>query len=197
MGIKRFFFCDSDMYEKFYGPSQDYLKEQLERAGLYPSVISDANIQRARGGSQSTAQLAVYLWKHFAREMKAHFLGFEYSGNWDKESIVCWYPEKCIKPLAVSFDTAETWVSVDKAKERVGVDDKSKKHALASAEAMRSAQRARDLIVRYANYPDDKLVCTIQSQLARVHEVRRRNNGDRRFLKLSKRLGLPVIDLVE
>lgn len=157
-GIRNFFFCDKDMYEKFYGESEDYIKEQLERVGLYPSVITDQTIRDCRNRLQySSAQMACYLWDYYHKYMLSKFLGFEYSGNWDKESIVCWYPAKCIKPLAVSFDTAETWVSVDKAKQLVGEDEDSKKQALKSSEAVRFAQRAHDIIKRYEKYSDDKL----------------------------------------
>ena len=43
--------------------------------------------------------------------------GMVYTGTYDAESIVCWFPEKCVRILGVSTDKGETWNSVKSARE--------------------------------------------------------------------------------
>lgn len=171
-GIKGFLFLDKDTYETIHGSaSDDFVYEQIQQAGLGDKIKRDFIERNKNFGS--TARLASPLWDNYGKLLQRHFGGFVYTGNYDKESVVCWFPNRQVEPLAWSDDKGKTWKPISDFKKF----DRGTKEANISQdshEMTRSLQRARDLISKYENYPDDKLAHAIQSQLSRIKDPGKR-----------------------
>lgn len=176
-GISSFLFLDKDTYETIHGPaSDDFVYEQIQKAGLGDTITKDFITRNASRGS--TARLASPLWDEFGPLLRKHFGGFVYTGLYDYESVVCWKPSRQVEPLEWSEDKGKTWNPISDFEKH----DKGSKEANVSQnshELVRSLQRARDIIAKYEKYPDDKIVKAINSQLSRIQdpakrEVRRR-----------------------
>lgn len=176
-GISKFLFLDKDTYETIHGPaSDDFVFDQIKAAGLDDLITKDfINRNKDLG---STARLASPLWDNYGRQLQKHFGGFVYTGNWDKESVVCWFPNRQVEPLEWSDDKGKTWKPVLEFSkfDRGSKEDNVDQH---NHEMIRSLQRAKDLIAKYEGKTDDQLVKAINSQLSRVKdpakkEVRKR-----------------------
>ncbi len=193
-GIDKFLILDSDIYSEIYGTDApiDFVWQQIKSKGItkIPEWFIDHNANRG-----STARLASPLWDAYGAILRKHFSGFVYTGLYDYESIVCWYPAKHIKPLEVSFDKGQTWISVNKAKEIMQSQDK--KQNLRSAEAVRTAQRAYDLINRYEKYSDDRLANAIKSQLSRIADPTKKQVRFDGFVEALTEVRPSVIDLIK
>lgn len=165
VGVKDFLILDYDQYKEFHGEYDgDFIRKQLDDKGL-------KGVNWYSGNAANTSQIAISLFNNHFNALKKKFYGFTYTGGHDRESIVCWYPEKCVRPMEFSTDKGQTWIPLKKA-EDVLSDDKNtnlKKH-----EDVRSLQRAKDLIDRYEKYSDDKLLNAMESQLKRIADPAKR-----------------------
>lgn len=176
-GIKNFLFLEKEPYEEVFGvPASDsFIEDQLA------DIPSISYIPR---GSNS-AEIARRLFGSHKNELMKKFGGIVYTGDYDKESVVCWRPEKQVQPLEWSSDGGETWKPVKSFKEELTED---KVVNLGKAELVRSLQRAKDLISRYEGYPDDKLAAAIKSQLARIAEPAKKEVREEIFKQVLKEL---------
>lgn len=192
-GIREFLILDKDIYEKLFGEAPDnFIYKQIEEAGL--GDIIPKSFINANKNHGSTARLASPLWDRYGKRLFKKFGGFVYTGNYDYESVVCWYPEKQVRPLAWSDDKGKTWKPVKELSEYV---TGSKKENLNKSEVVRSLQRAKDLISRYEKYPDVKLAHAIESQLSRVKDPTKREVRRDIIIKLLSELRPDVVKLLE
>jgi len=176
-GIKSFLFLEKKPYEEVFGaPAPDsFIEDQL---AVIPGI-------RNIPGGHSSAEIARKLVGLYKNELMKKFGGIVYTGDYDKESVVCWRPEKQVQPLAWSSDGGETWNPVSSFKEELTED---KLTNLNKAELVRSLQRAKDLISRYEGYPDEKLAAAIKSQLARIAEPAKKEVREEVFKQVLKEL---------
>lgn len=197
-GIKNFLILDEDIYTELFGdPGPNFIWTQIERKGglsdRYGGELTRDEFNKEIRYCHSTAQVAVYLWKNFNKDLKRKFGGFEYSGNWDKESVVCWYPERQVQPLGWSDDDGETWKPVKSFKDYEG---DTKESNLKKSESIRSMQRAKDLLQRYANKTDAQLAKAINSQLARVASPAKKEQRKEAFIEALNKERPDVVPLI-
>lgn len=180
-GISKFLFLDKEEYEEVKGEKapDNFVYKQIEEAGLGDIIPERFIIMNKYSGS--TARLASPLWDFYGKHLRKKFGGFVYTGLYDKESVVCWYPSKQVRPLEWSDDGGETWKPLKDLKE---YDTGDKKQNLSEGELVRSLQRAKDLISRYEKYPDDKLAAAINAQLSRIKDQPKREVRKDVFVKV-------------
>lgn len=199
-GIRKFLILDKEIYEELFGPASDsFVLDQMVAAGFDKDEVQQIIIQNL---SSKTSELAYDFYQSFGRKLMSKFGGIEYTGSFDRESVVCWYPAKQIAPLEMSYDGGETWNHIDTAediaKHTLELNaPNSKDMNLKSAEAVRSVQRARDLILRYEKYPDDKLAGAINSQLKRISSVSKKEQRRDAFISQLNELRPSVVSLLE
>lgn len=193
-GISKFLFLDKEQYEEVKGEKapDDFIYQQIKEAGL-GDIIGEWKISTALRGA-STAETARVLWSMNGKDLRKKFGGFVYTGNFDKESVVCWFPSKQVKPLEWSDDKGETWKPLKELKE---YDTGDKKQNLSEGELVRSLQRAKDLVSRYEKYSDEKLAAAINSQLARIKDQPKREVRKDVFLKVLEEQRPEVVSLLE
>lgn len=192
-GISDFLFLDKKEYEIIHGPaSDDFVWEQIAKKGLGDLITKDWIRQHANLGS--TARLASPLYEKYGSKLMKAFGGFVYTGLWDKESVVCWKPERQVQPIGWSDDKGATWKPIKDLEAYASAD---KDENLNSSELVRSLQRARDIIARYEKYDDAKIAHAINSQLARIKDKAKREVRRMVIVKLLSEQRPSAADLVE
>jgi len=195
LGIKKFIFFNYEAYKSVHPNTTltkfNYLTEQFGDSKLEEDIkkwISKSYHDENRADSASN------LWNRFGSKLKKQFGGIVYTGGFDKESVVCWFPDKQVLPLAWSDDKGETWKPLKQVAELLSEE---KKENLNGAEALRSTQRALDLIKKYENHSDDKLVNAIKSHLSRITDPSKKENRKLAFVEVLQNKRPSVVNAVQ
>lgn len=116
-GIKEFLILDLDPYNKVYKPAATVLdKEAMIQAQLvekFPQTKWSEMMKVVRRFLRGESKdIAFALWKKYSTDLLRKFNGFVYTGRFDRESVVCWYPNELVKPLVWTKDDGKTWLKV-------------------------------------------------------------------------------------
>ena len=156
-GIKTFLFLDREAYmDVFQGKnSSDFIVTQIKERVSDSTLASRMEKVVERLASAKSVDIARALVFNFGRTLSQYFGGLVYTGGFDKESIVAWFPEKQIRPLEYSADNGATWESVDNFRESKG------------SEISSALTIAIGLVERLSKYSEDTVVKHILSRLSR------------------------------
>lgn len=188
LNTDKFLCIDAKMYKLMTGKDvkqddEQWIKDQFVAAGaqlrtfsykepfLPPrqmEVYTEISRKIRRGDKPSS-----YSWPHWHKIKAAGFRGLIYSGEWDAESLVCWYIDDVI-PIGISVDDAKTWVKphtgLKVAMDQEDHDAMRDQNLKSDDEFKRSMQRAYDMQQRAIKdgWSEDQLVRHIKAQLSRL-----------------------------